>query len=63
MKINGVLMKKMIEISLFTFTLLFVTGCSPKVGSDDWCTDMKEKEKGEWTVTQAGDFAKHCLLK
>ena len=56
-------MKKMIGISLFTLTLLFVTGCSPKVGSDAWCTDMKEKNKGEWTVTQASDFAKHCLLK
>ena len=56
-------MKKMIGISLFIFSLLFVTVCSPKVGSDAWCTDMKEKDKGEWTVTQAGDFAKHCLLK
>ena len=56
-------MKKIIGISVFALSLLFITGCSPKVGSDDWCKDMKEKEKGDWTVTQAGDFTKHCLFK
>lgn len=56
-------MKKIIGISLFTLSLLLITGCSPKVGSDDWCSDMKEKAKADWTATEVGDFTKHCLLK
>ena len=44
-------------------TLIVVAACSPEVGSDEWCNDMKEKEKGEWTVNEAKDFAKHCIIK
>ncbi|WP_408607710.1 DUF3012 domain-containing protein [Enterovibrio coralii] len=42
--------------------MLFIAGCSPTVGSDEWCNDMKEKPKGDWTASEAGDFAKHCIL-
>ncbi|KEA61708.1 hypothetical protein ADIMK_4165 [Marinobacterium lacunae] len=42
--------------------VLLITGCSPKVGSPEWCADMKEKPKGEWTANELGDFTKHCLL-
>ena len=42
---------------------LSLTACAPKVGSDRWCTDMKKKEKGEWTVNEAADFAEHCVFK
>lgn len=37
-------------------------GCAPEVGSEDWCTQMKETPKGDWSTNQAVDFAKHCLL-
>ena len=40
-----------------------IAGCSPEVGSEDWCDDMKEKPKGEWTVNMAKDFAKYCILR
>jgi hypothetical protein len=39
-----------------------VTACAPEIGSDAWCADMKEKSKGDWTVTEAKGFAKHCLF-
>ena len=43
--------------------LAFLTaGCDPEIGSDAWCADMKEKPKGDWTVNEAADFAKHCVL-
>ena len=45
------------------WTLLSVTGCSPEVGSDAWCKKIAAKPKGEWTANEAGDYAKHCLLK
>jgi hypothetical protein len=41
---------------------LFLAACSPEVGSKEWCDDMKQKPKGEWTANQAADFAKHCIL-
>lgn len=41
---------------------LFLTACSPEVGSEEWCADMKEKPKGDWTANEAADFAKHCIL-
>ena len=41
---------------------LTLAACSPDVGSEDWCDDMKEKPKGDWTANEAADFAKHCVL-
>lgn len=55
-------MKKNLSIlSLLGAVLLM--GCAPEVGSDAWCEDMKNKDKGDWTANQAADFAKHCVFK
>lgn len=43
--------------------VLMLSGCSPDVGSDEWCQDMKEKPKGDWTAHETADYAKHCLVK
>lgn len=43
--------------------LLSVIGCSPEVGSEAWCNNLKEKPKGEWTANEAGEFAKSCIFK
>ncbi len=40
----------------------FVAGCAPEVGSDEWCADLKAKDKGQWTADDAGSFAKHCIM-
>lgn len=45
------------------FILVTLTACSPEIGSDKWCAKMKATPSGDWTVNQAADFAKHCLLK
>ena len=39
-----------------------VFACSPEVGSKEWCQAMKDKPKGDWTLNEASDFAKHCVL-
>lgn len=39
-----------------------LTACSPEIGSKEWCEDMKEKPKGDWSANEAADFAKHCVL-
>jgi len=43
--------------------LTMLIGCSPEVGSDEWCRDMKEKPKGDWTASEATDYAKLCIIK
>lgn len=45
------------------FSVLSLTACSPEVGSDDWCADLKKNPKGEWTVDEVSNYAKFCLLK
>ena len=42
---------------------VLVTACSPEVGSDEWCNDLKEKDKADWTANEAADFTKNCILK
>ena len=55
-------MKRMFFAVLFAFALGTVSACSPEVGSEEWCKELKEKPKGDWTANEAADFAKHCLL-
>jgi len=55
--------KKPFAIFLALAAVLSFTACSPEVGTDAWCANMKEKPKGDWSVNEAGDFTKHCLLK
>lgn len=43
--------------------LLGLTSCSPEVGSEGWCEQMKEKPKGDWTASEAADYAKYCIFK
>jgi hypothetical protein len=49
--------------SLLITSSFLLTACSLKVGSEEWCTQLKEKPKGDWTTNEAGDFAKHCIFK
>lgn len=53
-------MKKVLFLSIL---LTQLTACSPEVGSKEWCADLKEKPRGEWTANETGDYAKHCLFK
>ena len=50
-------------IIIFLSIIALTTGCSPEVGSDNWCKDMKEKPKKDWTASEAADFTKHCIFK
>lgn len=42
---------------------LLVSACAPEVGSEDWCLDMEAKPKGDWSMNEAGDYAKHCVFR
>ncbi len=56
-------MKYKLLTSLLMAAFLALAGCSAEIGSDQWCAEMKEKPKGEWSGNEATSFAKHCLLK
>ncbi|MGD8785437.1 MAG: DUF3012 domain-containing protein [Thioalkalispiraceae bacterium] len=47
-------------VAMIAFVLI---GCTPEVGSDEWCAAMKEKPRGDWTANELRDFTKHCIFK
>lgn len=55
-------MKKIMLVLGMLATGFLLSACSPEVGSKDWCEDMKEKPKGDWTANEVADFAKHCVF-
>lgn len=53
------------QLAVSTSILLFATiliACTPEIGSDKWCANMKEKPKADWTANEAIDYTKHCPL-
>lgn len=36
--------------------------CAPEVGSERWCTAMRDKPRGDWSANEALDFTRHCLF-
>lgn len=53
------MIKKMI-LSLF---LTQIIACTAEVGSEKWCKNLEQNPKGDWTVTEAKDYAKHCVFR
>lgn len=56
-------MSKTLTLSLALAGIFTLTACAPEVGSKRWCEQMMEKPKGDWSINEAGDYARHCLLK
>jgi len=54
---------KIINVTFTLVLLVSITACAPEVGSDTWCKAMQETPKGDWSMNDAGDYAKHCILK
>lgn len=44
-------------------TAFALTACAPKIGSEAWCKNMEAKAKGDWTINEVTDYAKHCILR
>ncbi len=57
------IVKKDLCIGLTGFFLLMIAACTVEIGSDQWCANMKEKPKADWSVREVTDFAKYCILK
>ncbi len=50
-------------IFLAGFLAMLLAGCSAEVGSPEWCAEMKEKPKGDWSANEAAEFTKSCIFK
>ncbi len=48
---------------LVVTSVLTLTACAPEVGSPEWCKSIEEKPKGDLTMNEAKDYAKHCVFK
>lgn len=57
------IVKKYFSIGLSGVLLLVLFACTAEIGSEQWCTEMQEKSKADWTANETVDFAKHCVLK
>jgi len=59
-------MKKTLQLaailSLGVFASMGLTACSPEVGSKEWCAELKEKPKGDWSANEAAEFTKSCIF-
>ncbi|MFB0952814.1 MAG: DUF3012 domain-containing protein [Rhodospirillales bacterium] len=56
---------KFFRFGILAFALVAVASLSAfssEVGSKEWCADLEEKPKGDWSANEATDFAKHCIL-
>ena len=51
------------RLCILMLALILLSSCMFKVGSAAWCDAMKDKPKGDWSGTEAVDFAKHCIFK
>ena len=41
---------------------MFLAGCEAEVGGPDWCADMDEKSKADWTANEAEEYVKSCVF-
>jgi len=47
-------------LMLLSASLLLI-GCSPEVGSDAWCKELRDKSKVEWTAEEVKGFTNYCV--
>ncbi|TDG15537.1 DUF3012 domain-containing protein [Seongchinamella unica] len=51
-------MKRLLIIS----SILALAACSAEPGSEQWCEAKQEQPKSEWTASDAGTYAKNCII-
>ncbi len=42
---------------------IYLMGCTPKIGSEKWCANLKERPQGDWSMNETVAYTKHCILK
>ena len=41
---------------------MFLVAGAPEVGTEKWCEKMDDTPNGDWSVNEAKDYAKHCVM-
>ena len=54
-------MRRTRTITLVLLAVLF-GACAPEVGTREWCEDMDDTPKGEWSANDAKAYARYCVL-
>jgi hypothetical protein len=57
------IISKIISFFILFGVVILLGACSPEVGGEEWCQNMKKMPKGDWTVNETTDYAKHCIFK
>ena len=55
-------MQKIKKMLILAISLVVMCACSPEVGSQRWCKQMKEKPKGEWTANETVEYGRSCII-
>lgn len=55
-------MKSKLGLGAVFLAAFLLAGCEPKVGSEEWCEMIKERNAEDITAKEAADFTKHCVL-
>ena len=42
---------------------LALGACAPEPGSDAWCDLIDDKDMGDWTMNDAAEYAKNCIVR
>ncbi|WP_279147136.1 DUF3012 domain-containing protein [Photobacterium carnosum] len=50
-------------ILILISTVFLLSACTPTVGSEKWCQQLKEKTKGEWSANEAVEFTQNCIIR
>ena len=53
---------KLMSALFISACFIVLPSCTPEVGSEAWCTNMKEKPKGDWTTNEATAYTKDCIF-
>jgi len=56
-------MKKLARVTLLSlFATIMLTACDSGPGAKTWCWYMDQKDKTDWSASDASNYAKRCLF-
>lgn len=53
---------KLVAYTLCLHAVFFINGCALLTGTELWCEYMEERPKTDWSLSEAADYAKHCVI-
>lgn len=61
---TGIALRSAIEVMTITVMgTALLAGCSPEVGSENWCEKLEKTHKADWSTRDATAYAKNCIFR